>query len=359
MSQLINLTNGLPNASNVNFVFDLKSLAFLYLDNKILDLFRKKNSPGISELKELVHEDDFDIVEYALKQILDGKSVGIVKFRIASESEETWLGILPFLELNDANPAIYGNIMDITPEIENFSSISKYANKKNSVLHMLSHDLRGPLGMANSLIAVLEKEMDQPKNLEKTNAISSILKESIHLIEDLVSREFLDTIEAALVKKRIDIVKKLSEYIEECKRSAQLADRNFSLISSSKIIQIEVDEPKFMQIVNNLISNALKFTYPNGNISINIDDYHDRVEVTFSDDGIGIPEALLPGIFDPFTKSKRVGLNGEPTTGLGLSIVKEVINWHNAEIVCESKEDVGTNFRITLKKDPKYEVRNY
>lgn len=359
MSQLINLTNGLPNASNVNFVFDLKSLAFLYLDNKILDLIRKKNSPGISELKELVHEDDFDIVEYAITQILEGKSIGIVKFRIASESEEIWLGVLPFLELNDANPAIFGNIMDITSELENFSSISKYANKKNSVLHMLSHDLRGPLGMANSLIAVLEKEMDQPKNLEKTKAISSIIRESINLIEDLVSREFLDTIETALVKKRMDIVKKLSEYIEECKRSAHLADRNFSLISSSKMIQIEVDEPKFMQIVNNLISNALKFTYPNGNISIGIDDYHDCVEVTFSDDGIGIPENLLPGIFDRFTTSKRVGLNGEPTTGLGLSIVKEVISWHNAKIVCESKEGIGTTFRITLQKDLRQDIGHY
>ncbi|RZK24393.1 MAG: HAMP domain-containing histidine kinase [Flavobacterium sp.] len=359
MSQLINSTNGLPNASNVNFVFDLKSLTFLYLDQSILALLKKKDSSSIGELKDLVHEDDLDIVEYALERLLDGISVGIVKFRIASESEEIWFGVLPFLELNEPEPAIYGNIMDITSELENFSSISKYANKKNSVLHMLSHDLRGPLGMANSLIAVLEKDMDQPKNLEKTKAISSIIRESINLIEDLVNREFLDTIGAALVKKRIDIVKKLSEYVEECKRSAQLADRNFSLISSSKIIQVEVDEAKFMQIVNNLISNALKFTYPNGNISIGIDDHHDRVEVSFSDDGIGIPEDLLPGIFDRFTKSKRVGLNGQPTTGLGLSIVKEVIDWHNAKIVCESKEDVGTTFRITLQKDPKQDIGNY
>lgn len=359
MSQLINLMNGLPNASNVNFVFDQKSLSFVYLDKNILSLANLNASPNLEQLQELIHEDDLDIVLYALEQVLEGRSIGIVKFRIALEGNEIWLGVLPFLEFDNPEPVIYGNIMDITSEIENFSSISKYANKKNSILHMLSHDLRGPLGMANSLIAVLEKDMDQPKNLDKTRAISQIIRESINLIEDLVNREFLDTIEAALVKKRIDIVKKLSEYVEECKKSAHLADRNFSLVSSSDMIQIEVDEAKFMQIVNNLISNALKFTYPNGNITIGINDHPNHVEVTFTDDGIGIPEHLLPGIFDRFTKSKRVGLNGEPTTGLGLSIVKEVINWHNSEIVCESKEGEGTTFRIMLIKDPTHEIGHY
>jgi two-component system sensor histidine kinase VicK len=359
MSQLTNLVNGLPNTSNVNFVYDLKALSFAYLDETIRDLVSLDDFPTISQLQELIHEDDLDIAQYALKEVLDGKSIGIVKFRIALETKEIWIAVLPFLELNDPEPAIYGHIMDITSEVENFSSMSKYANKKNSVLHMLSHDLRGPLGIANSLIAVLEKEIDQPKNLDKTRSISLIIRESIDLIEDLVDREFLETVDAALVKRRIDIVKKLSDYVEECKRSAHLADRNFSLICSNNMIQIEVDEAKFMQIVNNLISNALKFTYPNGNITIGINEHPDHVEVSFSDDGIGIPENLLPDIFDRFTKSKRVGLNGEPTTGLGLSIVKEVISWHNAKIVCDSKEGKGTTFTIILNKDPKLEIGRY
>lgn len=359
MSQLINLSTGLPNASNVNFVFDLNSSSFLYLADNIKALHSDIESLEVKSLLELVHEEDRDVVLHGVKYILEGKSTGIIKFRLVLEKGITWFGVMPFLELNSTEPTIFGNLMDITSEIDNFSSISRYANKKNSVLHMLAHDLRGPLGIANSLVNVLEKDMDQPKNLDKTKAISTIIQEAINLIGDLINREFLETINAALVKKRIDIVKKMAEYVEECKRSAQLADRNFSLISSSSIIQIEVDEAKFMQIINNLISNALKFTYPNGNISIVIEEFQDRVELTFTDDGIGIPAQLLPNIFNQFTESKRVGLNGEPTTGLGLSIVKEVIAWHDATIVCESEEGKGTSFKITFLKDLQQEMTNY
>ena len=359
MSYLINPETGLPNINNVNFVFDLQENKFLYLEESIYILLGKSLDLDLKNLVSLVHEDDLDLMQYAYASLMEGKPIGVIKFRIITNDNVLWLGIHPFADLKNTEPVIFGNIMDVSDEIENFTSISRYANKKNSTLHMLAHDLRGPLGMANSLIAVLEKDITQPKTLEKTKAISTIIQEAIDLIGDLINREFLETVGAALLKKRIDLVKKVAEYIEECKRSAHLADRNFSLTASAKYIQVEVDEAKFMQVMNNLLSNALKFTHPNGIISIQIDDHSDRVEMTFSDNGIGIPSDLLPNIFDSFTSSKRMGLHGEPTTGLGLSIVKEVISWHDGTIVCESQEGIGTNFIITLPKDPEQEIKHY
>ena len=350
MLQMMNSQSRLPNASNIDFVFDLNSQKLLYLNDWINSLI-----PGykqdLESLWSIIHEDDRDSVNLACKQFLSGEMSGNVKFRIISTSGEIWLSVTPFVQLNTTQPTIFGNIINISDEVENFSSISRYANKKNSVLHMLAHDLRGPLSIANSLISVLEKDLNQPTSLNKTRAISSIIQQSIELISDLINREFLETVEAALVKKRIDIVKKIGEYIDECKRSAQIADRNFVLTSSSQMIQIAVDEAKFMQIINNLLSNALKFTNANGTLSIHIEDHSDRVEVVFSDDGIGIPAHLMPHIFDQFTASKRVGIHGEPTTGLGLSIVKEVMAWHNGSIECTSTEGQGTAFTITFPKD--------
>lgn len=358
MSQVFNSNSQKPIASNINFVFDLASGHFVYLNDWIKSLIPELVDANTEQLLNIVHEDDRDIAIQAHQKVLNGDEVGSVKFRIVAHGQELWIGIVPFLELNNDQPVVFGNIMDLTAEVENFSSISRYANKKNSVLHMLAHDLRGPLGIANSMVSVLEKDISQPKGLEKTKAISTIIQEAIDLIGDLINREFLETIGAALVKKRIDIVKKLAEYIEECKRSAHIADRNFVLTSSSPMVQIELDEAKFMQIVNNLISNALKFTHANATLSICIEDHNDRVEMVFSDDGIGIPADLLPNIFDPFTVSKRTGVHGEPTTGLGLSIVKEVITWHNGTIVCDSQEGKGTTFTINFPKDLEQAVRN-
>jgi two-component system sensor histidine kinase VicK len=358
MSHLINISTGLPFATNVDFVFDLNSATFLYLDETIRSLITPSGALDVISLPGMVHKDDVDIVGLAYKRLLEGGTINGLRFRIAAGSKVIWFNVIPFLELNVDKPVIFGKVVDVTAEIEHLNSMTKYANKKNSVLHMLAHDLRGPLGMANSLVSILEKDMDQPKNLEITKAISTIIQEAIYLIGDLINREFLETIGAALVKKRLDLVKKLTEYIEECKKSAPIADRNFSLTFSDKVIQIEVDEAKFMQVVNNLVSNSLKFTHPNGNISIRIDDHSEHVEVTFSDNGIGIPAQLLPNIFDRFTKSKRIGLNGEPTTGLGLSIVKEVIGWHDATIDCQSEEGVGTTFKINLPKHPELEIKS-
>jgi two-component system sensor histidine kinase VicK len=357
MSYLIDQSTGLPNIKNVNFVFGLESSKFLYLEEGVRSLIAFPYEPGIHELFSLVHEEDVDMIKSAYSALLKGSSLGVVKFRIISNSETIWLAVMPFADLNHIEPVIFGNIENISSEIENFSSISRYANKKNSVLHMLAHDLRGPLGLANSLITVLEKDIDQPKNLNMTKAISNIIQEAIDLIGDLIDREFLETIGVALLKKRIDIVKKLSEYIDECKRSAHLANRNFNLVSSRKMIQIEIDEAKFMQVMNNLLSNALKFTHSNGTITINVIDQTKYVDIIFSDDGIGIPENLLPTIFDSFTGSKREGLHGEPTTGLGLSIVKDVISWHDGTISCESKEGSGTTFNIRIPKDAEAELR--
>ena len=358
MSQFFDNNSHTPLASNINFVFEIKSQRFVYLDDWLKSLVGDIADCSPEQLLAIVHPDDRDIAQHACKEVLKGEAFGSVKFRILSKDQDVWLGVMPFLELNDDQPVVFGNIMDITAEVENFSSISRYANKKNSVLHMLAHDLRGPLGIANSMVTVLEKNIDQPKSIEKTKAISTIIQEAIDLIGDLINREFLETVGAALVKKRIDIVKKLAEYIEECKRSAHIADRNFILTSSSPIVQIELDEAKFMQVVNNLISNALKFTHANATLSISIEDHHDGVELIFSDDGIGIPAELLPHVFDPFTVSKRTGIHGEPTTGLGLSIVKEVITWHKGTITCDSKEGQGTTFTITFPRDLDQAVRN-
>ncbi|MEJ7560291.1 MAG: sensor histidine kinase [Pedobacter sp.] len=354
MSQLINLTSGLPFASNVNFVFNLNAKTFVYLDDKVTSLIAPANAMDIADLQEMIHEEDLEVVRMAYEKLLNGETIDTIKFRVLVGSKAVWLGVAPFLELDAEDPAIFGKIIDITGEIELINSVTKYANKKNSVLHMLAHDLRGPLGMANALVAVLGKDMDQPKNLEKTKTISAIIQEAIDLIADLINREFLETTGAALVKRRIDLVKKLTEYVEECKKSTSISERSFSLTASDRVIPIEVDEAKFMQVINNLLSNALKFTPPKSTIAISIDDRKDDVQVTFSDNGIGIPAQSLPTIFDRFTESKRIGLNGEPTTGLGLSIVKEVIDWHDATITCASEEGVGTTFTINLPKNTGY-----
>src|SRR5690606_36187036 len=105
---------------------------------------------------------------------------------------------------------------------------------------------------------------------------------------------------------------------------------------------------KFSQILNNLISNSIKFTPPEG--SIRIKAYTDGGELVLehSDNGIGIPEHLLPVLFERRSGASRVGLRGEESRGLGLSIVRELVELQGGSITVKSREQEGTTFTVRL-----------
>jgi two-component system sensor histidine kinase VicK len=220
------------------------------------------------------------------------------------------------------------------------------------VLHMLSHELKGPLNLARNLSKDLQSQMSRQSFMVKhINLISQLVSQSVNIIEDFTDREFLETVNTSLVKKRLNIVQKVKEYMEELNCSELAVQRKFSFKSSHPSIYIKLDEAKFMQVMNNLVSNALKFTRPGGVIEVYIRDAGDTVMLDFSDNGIGIPKKLQPFIFDEFTNARRRGLQGEATMGLGLSIVKTIIQWHKGKITVDSIENKGSRFKIELPKE--------
>ena len=104
-------------------------------------------------------------------------------------------------------------------------------------------------------------------------------------------------------------------------------------------------------MINNLISNAIKFTPDGGHITLSIEDQQDVVLFTVADTGVGIPAKFHDTLFSKFTKARRAGLKGEPSIGLGMSIIKTIVNWHEGKIWFESEEKKGTTFYIELPKE--------
>src|SRR5690606_32111644 len=104
------------------------------------------------------------------------------------------------------------------------------------------------------------------------------------------------------------------------------------------------------QVINKLVSNSMKFTPDGGTITVKIEDKQDSVLFTVADNGIGIPKKYHHELFEKFTHARRPGLRGEPSTGLGMSIIKTIVEWHNGKIWFDSKENEGTTFFIQLPK---------
>lgn len=340
---------GVTPMNNINFAYLLTTGTFKFADQLLLESFQLTAADFVpAKLLPKLYPEDLITINDVYHRLLNNEFSGVVKFKLGDPNAIRWFSVTPFLADTAEGQVIFGNFYEITAEVDNFNAIAKYTNKKNSILHMLAHDLRGPLNIANSLVKSLERDTNSPEVLDKGQYVSGIIQQSIDLISDLISREFLDTLEASLVKKRVNLSLKINEYLEECRLSAQMARRTFHFYTEESALFVDLDEAKFMQILNNLMSNALKFTRPGGNIWVGLEHKGEFCRMTFRDDGIGIPGHLLPQVFDKFTNARRTGLEGEPTVGLGLSIVKTIVDWHEGIIWCESIEQEGTTFFIEL-----------
>lgn len=336
-----------PFGQNIHFVYDIENEllrfihpSFTWITDRIAEKFPEN-------IRHILPPDEYTGLLQVCREWTSGSVKGAMQLSVQPGDGTRWIRLTPFLAHQEGIPLVFAILEELTDQVQNNETTVKYANKKNSILNMLSHDLRGPLSVARAVLRTFDFE-DEPELLKRAAYIATILEQSIGLIDDLTAREFLETADVVLFKKRVDLVEKIGQYIEECKRSSGLAERSFELISTLPSLPAIVDEAKFMQVINNLLSNALKFTRPGGHITIGLQEQADNVVLSFSDDGIGIPKELMPRLFDKYSTAGRTGLNGEPTLGLGLSIVKTIIEWHNGSVSCESEEGKGTTFRIVL-----------
>jgi two-component system sensor histidine kinase VicK len=242
---------------------------------------------------------------------------------------------------------------DITVTKSNILYAEKINARKDSTLEVLAHDLKTPIGMINMMAAAIQ----QLPNVKADNTIvkyveliQELCKRNIKLIRDIVNQEFQESAEVDLRKERADIVFGISDIIENYKRSSDIIMKQFRISSTSEKLYLQFDTLKLMQVFNNLISNAIKFTQDNGFIEVDITEEAQSVRITVRDNGIGIPEEMHAVLFEKFTPARRVGLKGEKPVGLGMSIIKTIIELHGGQIWFDSQVNVGSTFYITIPK---------
>jgi two-component system sensor histidine kinase VicK len=280
-----------------------------------------------------------------------------MEFRVLlPDGSERWLRVKPLLIEENGTRAIAGLAEDIT-DFKHYSAVElKFSHKKNAIIQMLSHDLAGPLGTIQSLSSLVATRVREYKDEALNNVVDLITQTSrgsLRLIKDFLEQEFTESADTALIKGRVNLVERLSQIIEQYQVSQQNNAIQFSLSSSDPSVYASVDDVKFFQAITNLISNSIKFTPNDGTISIRVDDQEaaGTVLITIRDNGIGIPKKYHASLFDKFTKARRSGLRQEPTTGLGMSIVKTIIEWHQGKIWFQSEENQGTAFFVEVSRE--------
>jgi two-component system sensor histidine kinase VicK len=224
--------------------------------------------------------------------------------------------------------------------------IEKASDFKNDVLGIVAHDLRNPIAAIESIAMIMEledldEEVQDNLGMIKTSCAKarSIVSDLLEVAKNESDRPFeTQLIELnALLKSTITTWKSMSE-----------VRNNMILTEHDKRVFVHINTDKFNRVLDNLISNALKFSKERDNLDIILGRENNMALLQIQDHGLGIPKDMLPHIFERFTKAGRSGLKGETSTGLGLSIVKQIIEKHGGRISVTSEEGKGSTFNIRL-----------
>jgi two-component system sensor histidine kinase VicK len=343
----------LEHDARVCFAFDLSSRTLLYVNNAFKSFFNSDHSYfSLYHLLTYIDKDDRKRLLIRLLQMKAGDSLHDIEVRvIMSEQNRYWIKLNLHLNARSIRPILTGYFEDISAYKAENRRLSEYASSRNAISNILAHDLAGPLGNIQMFSNFIKQELsssDSSDIQELVEDIEEISKQSLNLIRNYVDGEYLETGRKEITRKLTELVQPLSKIIESYRQSSSSAHLDISFSSSHREIYVLVDELKFLQAIGNLMSNAVKFTPNGGKIHLEIIKKPNAVLIRLQDTGIGIAKKYHSTLFEKFNGARRPGLKGQPTVGLGMSVIKTIIDWHEGSIWLDSEENVGTTFFVEL-----------
>lgn len=252
------------------------------------------------------------------------------------------------LALWELNQHLEEEVKKRTLELEQALQEAKKANvAKDSFLANMSHEIRTPL---NSIIGFVDIMLRKDMNLEKRVKYLGIIQNSgrnlLNIINDILDFSKIQsgkfTIDAHPVDLKISLSKNCVQFSSQAKENNTEYTFNFSKDFPQKVY---ADDTRIMQVVNNFVSNAIKFT-KNGIVTLDVNYYapEEYLEIKVQDNGIGIEEEKQKMIFSPFEQEDVTTTKFYGGTGLGLAISLSLIKLMDGELIFESKKGEGSLF---------------
>lgn len=224
---------------------------------------------------------------------------------------------------------------------------------KNNFIGIVSHDLRSPL---NSIMVLAEFMRDDPEMMTKDtsveygNIIFNSTQQMQYLLNNMLDVNRIESNTANIENTTINlipIVNKLFDSISLLGKTKQISTR---LLLKSKIANVIGNENAIIRVLENLLSNAYKFSPPNSTVTISIEDVGSQIQCAVTDQGPGLTESDKTKLFKKFEKLSATPTGDEKSTGLGLYIVKNLVQQMGGTILLESEQGQGTTFKVLLNK---------
>ncbi len=315
-----------------------------------------------------VHPDDHDrLIKLYQKQIKNNIETTYCEFSVlTNESEIKWVGQTVRMTKNkEGEIEFYGITRDVSDQKKEEDARRDLEHAKSRFFSNISHEIRTPLTlMLGPIESVLqgnyEQEIDNDffKNLHRNTL--SLLK----LVNNLLDFSKIEAGKMILKVQEWDLVQFARQYILNIGLATKTKNITVEFDASADSINLFFDPQKMDKIFMNLLSNAIKYTEPEGTISITLKDNEAYCRIIVTDTGYGISKENINAIFDRFSQVDFISNRRNRGTGIGLALVKELVELHGGIIEVESRyiedfnENHGTTFIVTIPKGTKHFKNN-
>ena len=232
--------------------------------------------------------------------------------------------------------------------------LQKLDRMKSDFISAVSHEIRTPLSIAKEGVSLVLDEIVGKLNKEQKEILSSSMSNINRLVRVLNDVLDISKIEAGKIKLEKTVVEFSGLVKDVCGEWKLESDKKKQLIQvevPDAAIEVRIDHDKIIQVMNNLISNAIKYTPEEGMINVRLGNKEEQIEVSVTDNGRGISKEDLPDVFNRFQQFDRMVGQGSKGTGLGLAISKQLVEMHKGRIWVESELGKGSRFAFTLPKN--------
>lgn len=299
--------------------------------------FKESSLTGKHILEFIRNDNLFEFVSEAKEEGFQSKS------RIMNFNDDKFIFNISLSTIKDKNSYLNGIIV----YFQDITELKKLEHLKQDFISTLSHELKTPLTSIMMGASMLEEDTILKNKNESEKIIETLQEDSqklLNMIDNLLRLTELENEQTYLSLELTDIAEIVNNSIRSFVTIALSKNIKIYLEKQKNLSLFNIDREKFFWVVNNLISNAIKYSVYGGEIYILLETNKDSLILTVKDFGIGISPENIPKIFDKFYRGNDTS-NG---TGLGLPLSKQIVELHNGTITCDSKVGKGSVFQVSI-----------
>lgn len=250
------------------------------------------------------------------------------------------------------NAQLYGIAQDQLAQLQAlYEQVSGLEKLKTDMIRIAAHDLRNPVNVIVGYVGLLQWELKDILTDKQARYLQSIEEAGGHMEKittDILSLERIQNMQEGGLREQVDVRATVEQVYRDYELQVVAKGQQFALDLPSESVIVEGDSAQLREAVNNLISNAHKYTPEGGGITVKLEVEAGTMRFTVEDTGYGIPDHMQGNLFQPFYRAKTRETGNIEGTGLGLHLVKNIIERSEGKMIFQSVEGEGSTFGFSL-----------